>query len=76
LLSIISEGNKFPDNYFWETEIVRKKQIKFKVKILIFIFYQEIIEFDEKGKTRNITKQRAILLLMSVCISRALVTTV
>jgi hypothetical protein len=58
MLSLISEGNKFPDNYFWDTE-------------------KDRLVFDqETGKIKKITRQRAILLLMSTTISRGLITTV
>lgn len=57
LLSLISEGNRFPDNYFWDTE-------------------KERLRFDEQDKIRNITRGRAMLLLLSAMISRALITTV
>lgn len=43
---------------------------------LTFFYSKELLEFDEKDKIINISTQRAILLLMSACLSRGLVTTV
>jgi hypothetical protein len=58
MLSLISEGNKFPDNYFWDIE---KERLVFE---------------QETGRIKKITRERAILLLMSTTISRGLITTV
>lgn len=45
------------------------------INLVVFYFFKELLEF-KKSKIINVTKQRAILLLIGVFIFRALITTV